>query len=62
MQPDTIKQTYESLIIGYGHRAKFLFEELDPKLSTKEHMLNLAVLRNVDLLVVGMHGRKGPKE
>jgi len=61
MQPDTIKQTYESLIIGYGHRAKLLFEEIDPKLTTKEHMLQLAEQRNVDLLVVGMHGRKGPK-
>ena len=42
MQPESIRATYESLIIGYGSKAKLLFEELDHKLTTKEHILNLA--------------------
>ena len=39
MKAETIKQTYESLIIGYGKRAILIWEELEPKLSTKEHVL-----------------------
>ena len=62
MQPENIRQTYESLIVGYGSKAKLLWEENDPRLTTKEHVLDLARTSNADLLVVGMHGRKGPKE
>lgn len=36
MQPETIRATYESLIIGYGSKAHLFWEELEQKLSTKE--------------------------
>ena len=42
MQPENIRATYESLIIGYGARAKLLWEELDHKCTTKEHILGFA--------------------
>jgi nucleotide-binding universal stress UspA family protein len=42
MQPDNIRQTYESLISGYGAHAKLLWEQLDPRLTTKEHVLAIA--------------------
>lgn len=61
MQPDHIRATYESLIIGYGSKAKLLWEELDNRSTTKEHILGFAQSQNADVLVVGMHGRKGPK-
>jgi hypothetical protein len=62
MQPDSIKQTYESLIIGYGKRAFLIWEEKDNKLTTKEHMTEIQKRTQCDVVVVGMHGRKGPKE
>jgi len=61
MHPENIRATYESLIIGYGSKSKLLWEELDYKLTTKDHILNLAQNAHADVLVVGMHGRKGPK-
>jgi nucleotide-binding universal stress UspA family protein len=40
-----------------------VWEPLDmKKTSTKEHVLDMAKHYNADLIVVGMHGRKGPKE
>ena len=62
MHAETIRQTYEALITGYGTHAYLMWEELDPNLSTKEHVMNMAKRAGSDILVVGMHGRKGPKE
>lgn len=61
MQPENIKQTYESLILGYGRNARIFYEELEDKSTTKEHVLSMARRANAECLVVGMHGRKGPK-
>ena len=61
MQAESIRQTYEALITGYGSKADLMWEELDPRLSTKEHVANMTSRAGADLLVVGMHGRKGPK-
>ena len=38
MQPETIKQVYETEIIGYGSRAIMLWEELERGITTKEHI------------------------
>lgn len=61
MQPDNLKKTYEALTLPLGARAHLWWEEADYKLSTKEHMINLASKAQANLLVIGMHGRKGPK-
>lgn len=45
-----------------GSHAKLLWVESEPTLTTKEHMLLLASQTETDMIVVGMHGRKGPKE
>jgi len=61
MHSENIKATYESIISGYGHRAKLLWEHLDPRMTTKEHVISMAANLKSDIIVVGMHGRKGPK-
>lgn len=38
-----------------------MWEELDPRMSTKEHVIDMAQRAHSDVIVVGMHGRKGPK-
>ena len=62
MQPDALKQKYESLTIGLGSRVRLFWEESDPKTTTKEHMIQIAKNESVSIIVVGMNGRKGPKE
>ena len=61
MQPDVIKQNYESLTIALGSRCHLWWEEANPKVTTKDHMVSLAGKAQANLLVIGMHGRKGPK-
>jgi nucleotide-binding universal stress UspA family protein len=61
MQAESIRQTYEALITGYGSRAYLMWEELDPRFTTKEHVVDMTRRTGADILVVGMHGRKGPK-
>ena len=61
MHAENIRQTYESLIIGYGSKAFLMWEQKDPKLTTKEHVNEMARRSKADIIVVGMHGRKGPK-
>jgi nucleotide-binding universal stress UspA family protein len=63
MQAEVIKETYQSLIIGYGTHSSLVWEPQDmKKLTTKEHVVDMAKHYGADILVVGMHGRKGPKE
>jgi hypothetical protein len=38
------------------------WDEADSKISTKEQMVNIAKKDNASIIVVGMNGRKGPKE
>ncbi len=61
MQPDAIKKYYESLTITLGSRCHLWWEEANPKVTTKDHMVALAANAKANLLVIGMHGRKGPK-
>lgn len=61
MQAESIRQIYEALITEYGSRAYLMWEELDPRFTTKEHVTDMARRANADIMVVGMHGRKGPK-
>ena len=61
MQAETIRQTYEALITGYGSHAFLMWEELNHAFTTKEQVTDMARRAGSDILVVGMHGRKGPK-
>lgn len=60
-QPEALNKTYETLTISLGTRSSLLWEERDGKTSTKEQMVSMAAKAQSSLLVVGMHGRKGPK-
>jgi nucleotide-binding universal stress UspA family protein len=60
-QPDALKKTYESLTLTMGSKISLWWEEADSKLTTKEQMVNLAQKAQASLIVIGMHGRKGPK-
>lgn len=60
-QPDALRKTYESLTVSMGSKISLWWEEADFKLSTKEHMVLLAQKSFASLIVIGMHGRKGPK-
>jgi hypothetical protein len=60
-QPDALRKTYESLTLHLGGKVQLWWEEADPKVTTKEHMIFLAQKAGVNLIVIGMHGRKGLK-
>ncbi len=61
MQPEALKQKYLSLTLDMGTRCILQWEESNPKISTKEHMIAIAQKDNASVIVVGMNGRKGPK-
>ena len=44
-----------------GRRAQIMWEEKEEKLTTKEQVLAMAGKSGADCVVVGLHGRKGPK-
>mmetsp|Transcript_27218 Transcript_27218/g.24107 ORF Transcript_27218/g.24107 Transcript_27218/m.24107 type:complete len:291 (-) Transcript_27218:38-910(-) len=62
-KPDNIKQDYEAKMIGV-HQSKWelVWRRKDSKRSTQEIITNLAEEYRTDVLVLGYHGRKGPKE
>ena len=41
---------------------KLWWEESDPKTTTKAQMISIAKNDSASIIVVGMNGRKGPKE
>jgi len=61
MLPENIKATYEAQVLKHGKRAKYIHQELQPGLTTKEHISQLAEKQEASYIVVGWHGRKGPK-
>jgi len=62
-KPSNIKKNYESLMIG-EHKSKWelIFEHIDNEYTTKDHIIKIAEEYRTDILVLGYHGRKGPKE
>ena len=62
-KPEYIKQHFESLLIGtHSTKWSLVWEHLDKGLTTKEHIMKIADENNANFLVLGYHGRKGPKE
>jgi nucleotide-binding universal stress UspA family protein len=63
MKPEALKSKYQQLTFLMGTRANLLWEDNEHSgMSTKEQMVELAKKSNAGVLVVGLHGRKGPKE
>ena len=62
-KPDNIKKDYEAQMIGV-HSSHWVqvWQHREPKLTTKQHMVAIAEEYRSNILVLGYHGRKGPKE
>ena len=62
-KPEYIEEKYQAKIwknVQAGN-ATFVKKELDEDKTTKETLWALTQAYNADILVTGMHGRKGPK-
>ena len=64
LKKDYIKNDQEGANIGLGSRFNYIQEEaLTKNGETPKSVLNrMAIDKNVDVTVVGYHGRKGPKD
>lgn len=62
-KPQNIKNHFDSILSG-THSSKWQLEwdHLEKGLTTKEHIMKIADSTSSDFLVIGYHGRKGPKE
>lgn len=62
-KPDIIKQDYESLLIGtHSSKWEVVVQRRETHNTTQEQISELAELYKTGILVLGYHGRKGPKE
>ena len=63
MRPEYIEEKYQVKIWKNAKAgdAKFIKREIEEGLTTKETLWNVAKSYNADIIVTGMHGRKGPK-
>jgi len=61
MKPHYLNDCYEAKILPLGNYGRYATREVDPNRNTKECLWDLAEFEKADLIVVGNHGRKGPK-
>ena len=63
LRPEYIEEKYQSKIYANAQSgyAKFLKKEIEQDKTTKETLFELAQTYCADIIVTGMHGRKGPK-
>jgi len=64
MRPHYVKTSYETKIITTctpEKTASYWEEEKDVKLNSKQMLWNMAEKKEASIIVVGGHGRKGPK-
>lgn len=63
LKSEHIKGEFEARLIGLPAAKQSLrFEPLEDGLSTKEHIGKIVQSDESDVLAIGYHGRKGPKE
>ena len=62
MKPAALKQKYEQLTLVMSSHATLIWEQLNEGKSVKQQMAEAASDLNAGVLVVGLHGRKGPKQ
>ena len=62
-KPEYIEDKYQAKIYANAQSgsARFIKKEKDQDKTTKETLWSLANLYHADIIVTGMHGRKGPK-
>lgn len=61
MKSTYMTDLYEAKMIPFGSYGRWCSREVDPKRGTKESLWELAEFEKADMIVVGNHGRKGPK-
>ena len=62
MRSNYMKDAYEAKIVPLGKHGNFIAMEKEEGKTTKECLWNLAQEHKSDMIVVGNHGRKGPKK
>ena len=62
MKPQALRQKYEQLTLLMGPKASLAWNKVKDGKTTKEQMVDIAEEYNAGVLVIGLHGRKGPKE
>lgn len=62
MKSNFVADQYEAKILGLGNKARWCSREIDIKKTSKECIWELAEFEKATIMVVGSHGRKGPKK
>lgn len=62
MKANYLADLYEAKIITLGKHGRFASREVSEGKTTKECLWELAEFEKADMIVVGNHGRKGPKK
>lgn len=62
MKPKALLSKYEQLTLLMGSRASLAWNKIVEGKSTKQQMVDVAEEYKAGVLVIGLHGRKGPKE
>ena len=62
MRSHYVQDAYEAKIIEMGKQARWASREVDAEKTSKDCLWELAEFENATLIVVGNHGRKGPKK
>ena len=62
MKPPALRQKYEQLTLLMGSHAALNWEQVHEGKTVKQQIVDIAVNDHAGVLVVGLHGRKGPKE
>lgn len=62
MKSNYLTDRYEAKIVPLGKNGRFASREVGEDMSTKECLWELAEFEVANIIVVGNHGRKGPKK
>lgn len=62
MKAQYLTESYEAKILTLGHYGRFASREVSDVMTTKECLWELAEFEQASIIVVGNHGRKGPKK
>ena len=61
MKPEYVRDIYESRLLPLGKHGQYISVEKKEDKTSKEMLWDLATESHASIIVVGNHGRKGPK-
>lgn len=61
MKSNYVADNYEAKIVPLGLKGRWCSREIEAHKSSKECLWELAEFEKANMIVVGNHGRKGPK-